>query len=58
MAVSFPVSFILSRYTDISMLGLFTTIQLLDLIKAVIGFIMVKKGIWIHNIVGGKEVVS
>lgn len=47
-----PVAFILARYTGLPVVQLYLVIQLLDLIKAVIGFILVKKGVWVQNIVG------
>ncbi len=46
-----PIIFILSRYTDMPILPLYLTCQLLDLIKCAIGYFMVKKGIWLNNIV-------
>ena len=49
--VSIPVAFMLSRYTGLAIAPLYLCCQLLDLIKCVIGFILVKKGIWLQNIV-------
>ena len=49
--VSIPCAYFLSRYTDMSIVPLYLCCQLLDLIKCVIGFIMVKKGMWISNLV-------
>ncbi len=49
--VNVPVAFILSRYTNVSIVTLFAISQLLPILKCVIGFIFVKKGIWIKNIV-------
>lgn len=49
--VSIPVAYVLSRYTDLAILPLYLSIQLLDLIKCAIGFILVKKGVWLNNIV-------
>lgn len=49
--VSIPVAYVLSRYTGLAILPLYLSIQLLDLIKCVIGFILVKKGVWLNNIV-------
>ncbi|MCM1089795.1 MAG: MATE family efflux transporter [Muribaculum sp.] len=49
--VSIPVAFVLSRYTGMPIVPLYLSIQLLDLIKCVIGFILVKKGVWLNNIV-------
>lgn len=41
----------LSRFTGLSMVQLYLSCQLLDVIKCVIGFILVKKGVWLNNIV-------
>ncbi len=49
--VSIPVAYVLSRYTGLAILPLYLSIQLLDLIKCIIGFILVKKGVWLNNIV-------
>lgn len=49
-AISFPVAFILSRFTGMPLLAMFLCIQLLDLIKCIIGHILVKQGKWAVNI--------
>ena len=49
--VSVTIAYILSRFTGLSVLAIYTMVQLADLIKCVIGFILVKKGIWLQNIV-------
>lgn len=49
--VSIPVAYVLSRYTGMYIVLLYLSVQMLDLIKCVIGFILVKKGVWINNIV-------
>lgn len=49
--VSIPAAFVLSRFTGMPIVPLYLSIQLLDLIKCVIGFILVKKGVWLNNIV-------
>ena len=49
--VSVSIAYILSRFTWLSVLAIYTMVQLADLIKCVIGFILVKKGIWLQNIV-------
>ncbi len=46
-----PIIYTLSRYTTMPILPLYLTCQLLDLIKCAIGYVMVKKGIWLNNIV-------
>ena len=47
-----PVAFLLARLTGLPVVYLYLAVQLMDLIKAIIGFILVKKGVWINNIVG------
>lgn len=50
-AVSYPVAFMLSRYTALSVILLYVCVQAIDLIKCLVGFILVKKGVWLNNIV-------
>lgn len=52
---SIPVAFVLSRYTQMPIILLYFCCQSLEVIKCIIGLIMVKKGIWIHNIVEKAE---
>lgn len=53
--VSTPLAFVLSRYTALPILTLYLCVQLIDLIKCVIGFILVKKGVWLQNIVAQEQ---
>lgn len=53
--VSVPVAYVLSRFTSIPIIPLYIAVQSLDLVKCVLGYILIKKGIWIHNIVEAKE---
>lgn len=46
-----PVAFILSRFTSMPILPLYACCQLTDLIKCTIGLILVRKGVWVNNIV-------
>lgn len=48
---SIPAAYVLSRYTDLPVLFLYLCVQMLDVIKCVIGFVLVKKGVWLNNIV-------
>lgn len=45
-----PVAFILSRFTDIQAVWMYFICQSIEIIKCIIGFILVKKGVWIQNI--------
>lgn len=46
-----PLAFLLSRYSGLPILGTYILCQSADLIKCVIGFVLVKKGIWLQNLV-------
>lgn len=50
-AVSVTIAFTLSRYTALSVIAIYTLVQTADLLKCFTGFILVKKGIWLQNIV-------
>ncbi len=50
--VSVSLAFVLCELTSIPVLVIYTVIQALDLIKVIIGSVLIKKGIWISNIVG------
>ena len=52
--VSIPVAFILSRFTGLPVLELYIIVQSLELIKCIIGFIMLKKRLWVQNLVTDK----
>ena len=45
-----PLAFILSRFTDIPILPLFAICQGLEIVKSILGSIMLKKGSWIQNL--------
>ncbi len=49
--VSVVTAYTLSRFTSLPVTAVYVIVQLGDIIKCVIGFILVKKGIWLHNIV-------
>ena len=50
-AICVPVAFILTRYTTLGILIVFAICQSLNIIKCILGYVLVKKGIWIKNIV-------
>ena len=49
--ISVPVAFGLSRFTHLDVVTMFAMVQMLEIIKCIVGGIMVHKGIWIRNIV-------
>lgn len=52
--VSVPTAFCMSRFTDFNVFWMFTIVSAADLIKCAIGYVMLKKGMWIQNIVDDK----
>ncbi len=50
-AVAFPIALILCKLTDFPILAIYAAVQAVDIIKLVIGYIMIKKGVWISNLV-------
>ena len=47
---SIPLAYVLVHYTDMPITFLFLCCQMIELIKCLIGYALVKKGIWINNI--------
>lgn len=48
---SIPLAYVLSRFTDVPVVPLYFICQSLEAIKCVIGFVLIKKGVWLQNIV-------
>ena len=55
LCVSVPAAFLLSHFTSLDILAVYGICQCLNFLKCVVGYCLVKKGIWIQNIVGEKE---
>ncbi len=49
--VSVPVAYCMSRFTGMPVIMIFAMVQISDWIKCIIGFVLVKKGVWLQNIV-------
>lgn len=49
--IAVPLAMVLANFTDLPIVPLFIVIQFIEVFKSVIGFILVKKGIWIRNII-------
>lgn len=49
--VSVVIAYTLSHFTNIHVIGVYIMVQLGDIIKCIIGFVLVKKGVWLQNIV-------
>lgn len=49
--ISVPAAYCLSRFTQVPLLPMIAIVQSLEIIKAIIGGVMVRSGIWAKNIV-------
>ena len=51
VVVSVPVAFILSYFTSMNVIMIFAVVHALDFIKCIIGYVILRKGLWMRNIV-------
>ncbi len=56
--VSVPTVFVLSRFTSLNVLWVYGICQGANLLKCIIGCCLVKKGVWIRNIVNDESAVT
>lgn len=49
--VSVPIAYLLGHFTELYVVYIFVAVQMADIIKCIIGFVLVKKGVWLQNIV-------
>ena len=49
--VSFPVAYVLAHFTSFPIIPLYITVLALDIIKCVVGYVLVRKRVWVNNIV-------
>ena len=49
--VSVPAAYFLSRYSELGIVEVYLAVSALDVIKCIIGITLLKKGIWVKNIV-------
>ena len=50
--ISYTTAFLLAYFTDLPILPFFAIIHALEIIKCIIGFILVKKEIWVNKVIG------
>lgn len=56
--ICIPLAYVLTHFTPMGVVLIFLCVHSLDILKGLIGLILVRKGVWIHNIVsGGMEAV-
>ncbi len=49
--VSLPLAYFLTKFTGLHIIIVYLICQMADIIKCITGFILVKKGVWLENIV-------
>ena len=49
--VALPTAMVLARLTSVPIVPMFAICQAIDLIKCLVGYILVKRDVWIHNLV-------
>ena len=49
--ISVPLAYVLSRWTNLYVIWIYVVLMVAEWLKCVIGFVMVKRGTWISNIV-------
>lgn len=54
--VNIPLAFCLTRYSNLHIVLIYFICQGADIIKCAVGFVLVKKGVWLNNIVADKTV--
>lgn len=57
-AVTIPFAAVLVNFTELDIIPVYFLCQLADIIKVTTGFILVKKGVWLRDIVSGTEKAS
>lgn len=53
--INVPIAYILSRFTGWNVFMIFILVQVADFVKCIIGFVLVKKGVWLQNIISKEE---
>ncbi len=50
-AVSLPVAFCLSRFTALGVVAMFAAVSAADIVKCILGYAFMKKGVWLNVVV-------
>lgn len=49
--VNIPLAYVLSRYTGMHIIPLYFICQFIDIVKCIIGYVLIRKGVWMNTIV-------
>lgn len=52
-AMDIPLAYVLANFTGLPIVWVYLSCQLIETLKCILGYILVKKGIWLQNIVAG-----
>jgi putative MATE family efflux protein len=52
------LSFILCRFTDMPVIWVYFCVTFIDIIKVIIGTIMLRNGFWAHNVIKEEEIIE
>lgn len=55
IVISLPLVFCLTRYSVLTVIAIFTIEKVADLIRVILGLVIVKRGTWAKNLVSSKE---
>ena len=50
-----PTAFILANFTSMPIVWLYVVVQSIEFVKCIVGYILIKKGIWINNLIGKEK---
>ena len=53
--VNLTLAFLLSRYTSLNVMLMYLLVQASDIPKVIIGMVLVRKRIWVNNLVGTEK---
>lgn len=56
--INIPLAYALAHFTGLSIIGIYLSVHLLELLKCSVGLYLVHKGIWIHNIVSSADMAA
>ena len=51
LVIALPAAYCLSRFSGLNIVTIYLFVNGMDIIKCTIGFVLVKKGVWVKNIV-------
>lgn len=53
--INIPLAFCLTRYTDMPIVHVYFICQMAEIVKLIAGYTLVKKGVWLNNIVQANQ---